>query len=339
MMFESKKTHLRFFALTIILLYLHPIALTAKPLDQEIEFDYREGSEKGPQHWGELKKEWTACKDGKSQSPIDLMEDGATKVIPTFRDLTMHHKPSGATLKNEGHYIALEWEGDAGSIQINGTNYFLKQCHWHTPSEHTINGIRYDLELHMVHRSADKNSVAVIAFLYQVGPPNPFLLKVSKDILSVIGTKEKHLGVINPSEIKWPSLRFYRYVGSLTTPPCTEAVIWTVNEGVSIVSRRQLELLKQVVVDYAVMNARPLQPANDRGIKLYGSTSWLSDDKVSHHTTINAASSPQESINAASPQESSHSPKQGNHSPQQTVRLFPQVIACLFVCLLHLVIN
>ncbi|CAN6723589.1 unnamed protein product [Malus baccata var. baccata] len=309
------------FRLFVYFKNMFPPILANSHVYQEIEFDYREGSEKGPQHWGELKKEWTACKDGKSQSPIDLMEDGATKVIPTFRDLTMHHKPSGATLKNEGHYIALEWEGDAGSIQINGTNYFLKQCHWHTPSEHTINGIRYDLELHMVHRSADKNSVAVIAFLYQVGPPNPFLLKVSKDILSVIGTKEKHLGVINPSEIKWPSLRFYRYVGSLTTPPCTEAVIWTVNEG------------------YAVMNARPLQPANDRGIKLYGSTSWLSDDKVSHHTTINAASSPQESINAASPQESSHSPKQGNHSPQQTVRLFPQVIACLFVCLLHLVIN
>ncbi|CAN6580974.1 unnamed protein product [Malus baccata var. baccata] len=309
------------FRLFVYFKNMFPPILANSHVYQEIEFDYRGGSEKGPQHWGELKKEWTACKDGKSQSPIDLMEDGATKVIPTFRDLTMHHKPSGATLKNEGHYIALEWEGDAGSIQINGTNYFLKQCHWHTPSEHTINGIRYDLELHMVHRSADKNSVAVIAFLYQVGPPNPFLLKVSKDILSVIGTKEKHLGVINPSEIKWPSLRFYRYVGSLTTPPCTEAVIWTVNEG------------------YAVMNARPLQPANDRGIKLYGSTSWLSDDKVSHHTTINAASSPQESINAASPQESSHSPKQGNHSPQQTVRLFPQVIACLFVCLLHLVIN
>lgn len=86
------------------------------------------------------------------------------------------------------------------------------------------------------------------------------------------------------------------------------------------------------------MNARPLQPANDRGIKLYGSSSWLSDDKVSHHTTINAASSPQELINAASPQESSHSPKQGT-VPKQTVRLFPQVIACLFVCHLHVVIN
>ncbi|TQE07872.1 hypothetical protein C1H46_006521 [Malus baccata] len=152
------------------------------------------------------------------------------------------------------NFYNLEWEGDAGSIQINGTEYFLNECHWHTPSEHTINGIRYDLELHVVHRSADKNSVAVIAFLYQVGPPNSFLLKVN------------------------------------------------------IVSREQLELLQQVVDDYAVMSARPLQPANGRGIKLYVPSLTLSDDKVPH-TTIKAASSPQGSINAASPK-SSQSPIQ-----------------------------
>ncbi|CAN6716140.1 unnamed protein product [Malus baccata var. baccata] len=245
---------------------------------------------------------------------------------------------------------------DAGSIQINGTKYFLNECHWHTPSEHTINGIRslslssFVFKIQNVSSiseefsSADKNSVAVIAFLYQVGPPNAFLLKidgviptaplfqVNKDILSMIGTKEKHFGVINPRDKIWRSLIFYRYIGSLTTPPCTEGVIWMVNERVNIVSREQLELLKQVVDDYAVMNARPLQPANGRGIKLYVPSLTLSDDKVPH-TTIKAASSPQGSINAASPK-SSQSPKQGNHSSQQTVKLSPQVIAFLFAYLL-----
>ncbi|KAB2630936.1 alpha carbonic anhydrase 4-like [Pyrus ussuriensis x Pyrus communis] len=321
MMLESKQTHLQFFVLTIFFLYWHPMPITAKPLEM-------------PQHWGELKKEWVACKDGKSQSPIDLIENH-------------RHKPSDATLKNEGHYIALEWEGDAGSIQINGTEYFLNECHWHP-----ILFIRYDLELHMVHRSADKNSVAVTAFLYQVGPPNPFLLKVNKDILSMIGTKEKQLGVINPRDIIWRSLRFYRYIGSLTTPLCTEGVIWTVNERIQhfynctqnhdlLQEGKSLTWLKPkcslLVIPYAVMNARPLQPANGRGIKLYVPSLPLSDEKVPH-TTIKAASSPQDSINAASPK-SSQSPKQGNHSSQQTVKLSPQVIAFLFAYLLFLVIK
>ncbi|PQP95972.1 alpha carbonic anhydrase 4-like [Prunus yedoensis var. nudiflora] len=141
--------------------------------------DYRNGNEKRPEHWGELKKEWAACKYGKLQSPIDLSDDRATKVIPSLEDLQMSYKPCNATMKNEGHYIAMEWEGDAGSVKINGTDYFLKQCHWHSPSEHSINGIRYDLELHMLHRSPNPNNKAVVALLFKIGRPNPLLSKVN----------------------------------------------------------------------------------------------------------------------------------------------------------------
>ncbi|XP_048423502.1 alpha carbonic anhydrase 4-like [Pyrus x bretschneideri] len=286
MMLQSKQTHIQFFALTIFLLYWNQIPVTAKPLDQEIAFDYREGSEKGPEHWGELKREWAACKDGRSQSPISLDESRATKVIQSSRDLIVSYKPSDAILKNEGYYIALEWEGDAGSIQIDGSDYFLKRCHWHTPSEHTINGVRYDLELHMVHQSADQNNIAVVSFLYEI----------NQDISSVISTKEKKLGVIDPGEIKWASSRFYRYMGSLTTPPCTEGVIWTVNEKVDIVSREQLDLLKEAVYDYAVANARPLQRDEGRDIKLYGPSSLLSylNAELPHRRRLNSAAIPRE---------------------------------------------
>lgn len=74
---------------------------------QEIEFDYRNGNEKGPEHWGELKKEWAQCKDGKFQSPIGLSDDHVTKVTPSLEDLKMSYKPSNATVKNEGHYLAV----------------------------------------------------------------------------------------------------------------------------------------------------------------------------------------------------------------------------------------
>ncbi|KAI7751782.1 hypothetical protein M8C21_012749, partial [Ambrosia artemisiifolia] len=70
----------------------------------------------------------------------------------------------------------VKWMGDAGSIIINDTEYALKQAHWHSPSEHTINGIRFDMELHMVHLSVD-NKIVVITVLYRIGRPSHFLSK------------------------------------------------------------------------------------------------------------------------------------------------------------------
>ncbi|XP_062005729.1 alpha carbonic anhydrase 4-like [Rosa rugosa] len=265
-MVKSKKVHLQFIAFTLFLLSGHPIRPVRGQGVKEIGYDYRQGSPKGPEHWGELKEEWKECKDRKLQSPVDLLPSNARKAISRVDDLNMSYKPSNATMKHEGYAISIQWEGDAGSIQINGTDYLLKRCHWHRSSEHFINGRSYDLELHMVHQSQN-NDVAVVAFLYQSGNPDPFLSKISNDVSSLSGTKEARLGVIDPSLIKWPSSRFYRYMGSLTTPPCTEGVIWSVYEEVHSVSIEQLGLIEQV--DHG-MNARPLQPLKNRDITLFG---------------------------------------------------------------------
>ncbi|XP_020424587.1 alpha carbonic anhydrase 4 [Prunus persica] len=337
-MVESKQAHLQLLVFTFFLLYWHPTLIRAKEAEHD-EFDYKEGSKKGPEHWGELKKEWARCKDGKFQSPIGLSDDHVTNVTSSLEDLKMSYKPSNATVKNEGPYLAIEWEGDAGSIKINGTDYFFKQCHWHTPSEHSINGIRYDLELHMVHQSTDpkiRNSIAVLAFLYHIGNPNLFLSKVNKDIMSEVATKEVHLGVIDPREIKWTSFSFYRYVGSLTSPPCAEGVIWTINEKVKHVSREQVELLQEAVDDYAEMNTRPLQPLNDREIKHYGLS--LSDAPSPHEG--NHGPKQYRSVSAQSPKESGsiNAPKpshpEGNQSPKQSLRLFTHITVCIFAYLL-----
>ena len=74
----------------------------------------------------------------------------------------------------------MKWEGGAGYIQINDTQYVLQQCHWHSPSEHTINGRRFDLEVHMVHESSD-GKIAVVGIMYKIGRPDSFLSSVSKD--------------------------------------------------------------------------------------------------------------------------------------------------------------
>ncbi|KAM6568807.1 hypothetical protein CsatB_016792 [Cannabis sativa] len=158
------------------------LLISAQEVGDEREFDYGESSRKGPRHWGELKKEWSACNHGKLQSPVDLLYQ-RIKLSPKLGEINMnYYKPSNATINNRGHDIAIEWLEDAGSIKINGTDYFLKQCHWHSPSEHTLNGRRFDLELHMVHQSHEINQeskIAVTALFYKIGKPNWFLSKIS----------------------------------------------------------------------------------------------------------------------------------------------------------------
>ncbi|OVA10431.1 Alpha carbonic anhydrase [Macleaya cordata] len=118
------------------------------------EYSYIEGSDKGPEHWGELNNKWKACGNGVMQSPIDLL-DKEVMVVPSLGMLRKNYKLSPATLVNQGHVIMLNWTDGAGEIYINGTKFFLKQIHWHTPCEHTIDGARYNLEAHLVHQSID----------------------------------------------------------------------------------------------------------------------------------------------------------------------------------------
>lgn len=148
--------------------------------EDEREFDYLQGSGKGPKQWGAMKKEWSACKNGGMQSPIDLSSHRVT-LVPNLGKLNISYNPCNATVKNRGHDISIYWEGNAGSIHINGTQYLLKQSHWHSPSEHSVNGRRYDMELHMVHLSSDPNvtnKIAVVGVLYKIGRPDSFLSKV-----------------------------------------------------------------------------------------------------------------------------------------------------------------
>ncbi|CAK8571448.1 unnamed protein product [Lathyrus sativus] len=240
--------------------------------EDEHEFDYTKGSKKSPPYWGELKKEWAACKNGKMQSPIDMTNDNL-KIVPNLGRIEKNYKPKNAILKNRGHDIQVKWLGDAGSIKINGTKFFLHQAHWHSPSEHTIDGSRYEVELHMVHESPivnGKSETAVLGVLYKFGPSDPILTKLSKHIKAMVNNiSETNIGDINPSEFVCEGDEYYQYVGSLTVPPCTEGVIWTINKKVGTVSEDQVSLLRKAVQDHATKNARPLQPRNGRDILYY----------------------------------------------------------------------
>ncbi|KAK1389552.1 Carbonic anhydrase [Heracleum sosnowskyi] len=257
---------------TFSLLLLNATSLiVAQEVENEAEFEYKEESKKAPKFWGELKKEWEACTvtGTQNQSPIDI-SDNNVLVSAEFGKLIKDYKPADAEIKNRGHDIMIHWIGNPGKVKIDGIDYALQQCHWHSPSEHSINGKRYDMEMHMVHK--DKNDkVAVIAQLYKIGAkPDTFLSKFGIDIISLV---DKHgnssFGKLDPKEIQMTGRNYYKYLGSLTVPPCTQGVTWIVNQELETVSEDQVKLLRDAVHDFAEKNARPVQPLYGRKIWLY----------------------------------------------------------------------
>ncbi|XP_020883808.1 alpha carbonic anhydrase 2-like [Arabidopsis lyrata subsp. lyrata] len=242
-----------------------------REVEDESEFSYELNKENGPAKWGKLKPEWKMCGKGEMQSPIDLMNK-RVKLVSHLGKLTRNYKPSNATLKNRGHDMMLKFgeEGSAGSIKINGTEYKLLQLHWHSPSEHTINGRRFALELHMVHESKN-GSMAVVTVLYKIGKPDSFLGLLEHKMAAITDQNDakKNVVMIDPSKIKIESRNYYRYIGSLTTPPCTQNVTWTIIRTTRTVTKSQVNLLRVAVHDDSNSNARPVQPTNKREIHLY----------------------------------------------------------------------
>ncbi|GMY14828.1 alpha carbonic anhydrase 7-like [Fagus crenata] len=273
MKLQSKSIFISNF-LIVVILFSTTTSVTAQEVEDEREFDYIEGSKKGTEYWGELKEERSACKDGSMQSPVDISSQ-TVEITPTLLEVKSSYKPGNATVKNKGHDISLQWAGNAaGSIEINGTEYFLQQCHWHSPSEHTFDGRRYDLELQMVHKSLAvkaENKIVVVGVFYNIGEPDAFPSKLMGDIMSISDqTEERNVGLINPTEIKTGGDNsYYTFMGSLTVPPCTEGVIWIIHKTLSSVSGEQVQSLREAVHDYAEMNARPVQPLHARKIHLH----------------------------------------------------------------------
>ncbi|KAL5222823.1 hypothetical protein ABZP36_027536 [Zizania latifolia] len=221
----------------------------------EEEFSYVPGAENGPENWGKNPK-WANCITGKMHLGY----------------LNYSYRPAQASIINSGHDIMPScFDADAGSLVINGTAYHLKQLHWHSPSEHTVDGHRYDLELHLVHQD-DQNVYAVIGILYQIGSPDAFLRTLEPYIKKISGRKNmsEQIGAVDPRVVVEGQVTiYYRYMGSLTTPPCTDRVVWTIIKRVHTVAKYQVDLLREALTDGNENNERPLQKRNNRDISIF----------------------------------------------------------------------
>ncbi|GLJ24772.1 hypothetical protein SUGI_0473580 [Cryptomeria japonica] len=256
-------------ALLLLGLLLCIAGVRTQEVEDESEFNYIKGDERGPEHWGELDEEWRACGNGRQQSPIALVKSEAV-ISPDLGELRRNYYPANATLENRGHDIMVKWPTGGGSLVIEGKSYRLNQCHWHSPAEHSVDGTTYPLEIHLVHQAED-NTSAVIAIFYAYGKPDTFLSKLADEIASIADKEPpvEALGMVDANDIEIGSKEYYRYNGSLTTPPCTEGVTWSIIEKVNTVSEEQVKSLQTAIHDENKFNARPIQPTNGRIVEIY----------------------------------------------------------------------
>lgn len=214
--------------------------------------------EHGPAHWAELDKQFTECKLGHAQSPIDIR---AAKPKADAPDLAFHYQATPLALINNGHTVQVNQTG-AGSLTIGDHTYTLTQFHFHTPSEERIKGHAYDLVAHLVHKD-DAGKLAVVAVLFKTGRENAALKAVFDNMPVGAGPEHQVAGVqFNPADLLPANLGYYHFMGSLTTPPCSEGVAWYVLKTPVEASRAQLGLLHKLYT----RNARPVQPLNGREV-------------------------------------------------------------------------
>jgi carbonic anhydrase len=211
-----------------------------------------------PQNWGELKPEFAACGEGKRQSPIDIRDGARLDLEPIKFD----YKPSMLRIIDNGHTVQVNY-AEGSSITVSGVRYDLKQFHFHKPSEERVDGKIYDMVAHVVHLSAD-GRLAVVAVLMEAGLPNPFIASLWPHLPLEPG-REISLPevVVDINNLLPESRNYYAYMGSLTTPPCTEGVLWLVMKNPVSVASEQVGIFGKI---YSI-NARPVQPANGRLIK------------------------------------------------------------------------
>lgn len=214
--------------------------------------------EKGPAAWAGLAPVCVPCGEGQQQSPIDLGGAGGADLSnPVF-----HYGVTPILIENTGHTIQVN-AGPGHWLELDGERYDLIQFHFHTPSEHTIDGEHRAGEMHLVHRNGEGDLVVVAVFMDK-GTKNQAYADMLEFLPSDPGLKLDFDDSASIAALLPTVHTAYRYEGSLTTPPCTEGVQWVVLSEPVLLSVAQLTPIADVLKN----NVRPVQPLNQRVVEL-----------------------------------------------------------------------
>jgi carbonic anhydrase len=214
----------------------------------------------GPSHWSSLNEKFHMCSEGNQQSPINIIPSSDTDLAA----LNLNYTTGSKGIIDNGHTVQVNI-ADGSVLNLDGAAYKLKQFHFHTPSENNINSASFPLEAHFVH-ATDDGKLAVVAVMFKEGAENPVLAKIWNKLPTLVrGTEVKC--ALSADEVKalMPDNKdYYKFMGSLTTPPCSEQVKWHVYKTPLTVSKAQASAFTAL---FGHPNNRPLQATNKRSIE------------------------------------------------------------------------
>lgn len=203
----------------------------------------------GPAHWCDFS---AVCSNGKTQSPIDIKTAQTVSMAPEHKIKLDENAQAKSEIVDNGHAIQVNVE-NGGKISVEGIDYRLVQFHFHGKSEEKIDGKQYDLVAHMVHKS-DEGNLLVVGVLFDEGAQSNAMLG---KVIAGVGTS----GTLNPAELlPKDAEHYYHFMGSLTTPPCSENVRWYVMKEVQSATKDQIAAMRK----FYDHNYRPVQPLNGR---------------------------------------------------------------------------
>lgn len=216
------------------------------------------GGEGGPEQWGQLKPEFATCANGTRQSPIDIRSGIKVDLEPIQFD----YQPSAFGVIDNGHTIQVN-VGGGNAIEVQGRRYDLVQFHFHRPSEERINGRQFDMVAHLVHKDPEGRLAVVAVLLDRGGPAQPLIQTVWNNLPLERHSEVSVRGDIDLNHLLPADRRYFTYMGSLTTPPCSEGVLWLVLQQPVQMAQDQIGVFSRLYP----MNARPVQQASGRLIK------------------------------------------------------------------------
>jgi carbonic anhydrase len=211
----------------------------------------------GPHAWHQLRPEFHKCGSGTRQSPIDLRDGIRVDQDP----VQFEYRPSAFRVIDNGHTVQANVA--AGNfIEVMGRRFELQQFHFHRPSEERIDGKVFDMSAHLVHKDL-QGRLAVVAVLLERGAAHPLVQAVWNNLPLEKGEELAARAPLDLNQLLPKDARYYSYMGSLTTPPCSEGVLWLVMQQPVTLSAEQIDVFARL----HPMNARPLQQASGRLIK------------------------------------------------------------------------
>ena len=216
-----------------------------------------------PENWAALSPEYATCTNGVQQSPIDIAGFTASE---TDRVVSFSYVSNAKAVRNDGKFVHVDY-APGNILTVEQRAFTLQSAHFHSPSEHRIDGVSFAAELHLVHADADGN-LAVVGLLFAPGIPSPMVQEVLDAALPAGETSSQGFA-LNASGFAPEDLGYYRYDGSKTTPPCDEPVDWYLMRGPRTISAEQVNGL---LVLSGGPNNRPVQPTGNRVITTGGAS-------------------------------------------------------------------